>query len=119
MGAGILSQVPVINESHAKHFTLQDNNNAGLVGSARARGVIPHIRMCLLHFENTFGESHSSEYCLDAMLSLVLLIARSAKPDTDRLARLTGAMRDPCPAKDGLAPDHALGCQAASVRRAG
>jgi len=119
MGAGILSQAPVINGSQAKYSALHGNDKAGLVGSARARGAIPHKRMRLLHFENTFGEAHTSEYCLDAMLSLVLLITRSARPDADRLARLSGAINDPCPAKDCPAPDHAAGRQAAFVRHAG
>jgi hypothetical protein len=48
--------------------------------------------MRLLHFENAFGVANNSEYCLDAMLSLVLLMARNARPDADRLARLTGSV---------------------------
>ena len=119
MGVGILSHVPVISESHAKHSAPHGKNNAGLAGSAYARGTIPHIRMRLLHYENTFGEAHTSEYCLDAMLNLVLCITRSAKPDADRLARLTGATNAPCPTKDSLASDHAVACQAASVRHTG
>jgi len=119
MGVGILSQVPVISGSQAKLSAPHGNGNPSLAGSAHARGAIPSIRMRLLHLENSFGEAHSSGYCLDAMLSLVVLITRSARADADRLARLTGAIRDPSLAKDGLVPDHAIGCQAASVRRAG
>ena len=118
MGAGILSQVPVISESHAKLSAPHGNDNPGLAGSAHARGAIPSIRMRLLHLENSCGEVYSSEYCLDAMLSLVVLITRSAKADADRLARLTGAIHLP-PAGDGLVPDQAIGGQAAPVRRAG
>ena len=58
-------------------------------------GILPNarIRMRLLHFENAFGAAYNSEYCLDAMLSLVLLMARNARPNADRLTRLIGPAR--------------------------
>jgi len=90
MGASILTQVPISSESQEKNSAPDSSDNAGPACQARAKSTIPSIRMRLLHFENTFGETYHSEYCLDAMLNLVLLMTRSSKPDADRLARLTG-----------------------------
>jgi hypothetical protein len=72
--------------------------------------------MRLLHFENAFGDAYASEYCLDAMLSLVLLMSRHSKPDADRLERLTGTANTASPAAKGLAGEAAA---FAAVQRAG
>ena len=119
MGAGILSQAPVNKRARAKYSASRGNGNVCLAGSACARGAIPSIRMRLLHLENAFGEVCTSEYCLDAMSSLVLLITRSARLDADRVARLTGGIHDSGPAQEGLVPEPAAGCQGTSVQRAG
>ena len=81
MGTGILAQVPVITQSHSKYSASHGNNMACLIGRERTMVAIPNARMRLLHFENTFGEAHASEYCLDAMLSFVQIMTRSSKPD--------------------------------------
>ena len=87
MGVGILTQTPIADKAQEKYSA---PHGIAPAGQARPRSAIPNIRMRLLHFENTFGETYDSEYCLDAMLSLVLLMTRSSRPDADRLARLTG-----------------------------
>jgi len=116
MGIGILSEVQSqsIGGIYGRHFATHGNGHTGLVHGARAGGMIPKARMRLLHFENTFGKTYDSEYCLDAMLSLVLIMARSARPDADRLARLIGATSAAAyPEKNNASPD-----SAAAVREA-
>jgi hypothetical protein len=117
MGADILQKFPGISGSHAAHSAPRDSDHAGLVRGLRAGGAIPSDRMRLLHFENAFGDVYASEYCLDAMLSLVLLVMRSSRLDADRLARLTERPDAACPAEDCLAahmrgrPDRRLECR--------
>jgi hypothetical protein len=109
----------VIDGSYAEDSAPYDNNHAALVSVRRARGAMS-VRMQLLHFENIFGDVRVSEYCSDAMLSLVLLMARGAKHDADRLARLTGATDAAYPAaKDGFCPGAAAGRDVAAVRPTG
>ena len=74
--------------------------------------------MRLLHFENTFGDTYASEYSLDAMLSLVLLMTRSSRPDADRLTRLTATASAPLPAAT-FARHDTSGSDAAPARHAG
>jgi len=83
MGNGVLSEFPHGNGTYARH------HDKGRV-ETRLRGAIPNARMRLLHFENIFGDTYASDYCLAAMSSLVLIMARSANPDADRLDRLAG-----------------------------
>ena len=83
MGNGTLPECPHSSGTHAR-------NHGGGHGNTRLRGVIPNARMRLLHFENIFGDTYASDYCLDSMSSLVLIMARSARPDTGRLERLAG-----------------------------
>ena len=97
MGADILQQFPVLSGSHEVHSIPHGGKHPGSVGGLRAEGAIPSERMRLLHFENTFGDVYASEYCLDAMISLVLLVMRSAKLDAARLARLTARPDAACP----------------------
>ena len=111
MDVGSISQAPDLNEMHAEHSTPHGNENAGLAGDAA-----PSVRMRLLHVENSFGELRVSEYCLEAMLSLVLFVARSARPDQDELERPASEAGAACPANDALFPDSAAGYQAATDR---
>ena len=119
MAASTLAQAPVSKRSCAKKPTSHGNGSVGLPGSAHARGTIPSIRMRLLHLENALGAADRSEYSLDAMVSLVLLIARSAGLKADRVARLISGKHDPCPTLEGFVPAPAVGRQAASVQCAG
>ena len=102
MGADILQQFPVIRGLHTAYSAPLGNDCPGSARGLRARGVIPSDRMRLLHFENAFGDVYASEYCLDAMLSLVLLVMRSTRLDADRLERLTAVSDAACPADDGF-----------------
>ena len=116
MGADILQQLPVIRGSHAAYSAAYGNDRPVSACGFRTGGAIPSDRMRLLHFENTFGDVYASEYCLDAMLSLVLLVMRSTRLDADRLKRLTGMPDAACSADDGLParvpdrPEHRLEC---------
>jgi len=83
MGNGALQEFPHSSGSYARH------HGKGRV-ETRLSGAIPNARMRLLHFENIFGDTYASDYCLAAMSSLVLIMARSAGPDADRLDRLAG-----------------------------
>ncbi|MDR2696373.1 MAG: hypothetical protein LBC79_08360 [Deltaproteobacteria bacterium] len=103
MGADILQQLPLISGSRVAHSAPHDSGRPGAARGFRAAGAIPSDRMRLLHFENAFGDVYASEYCLDAMLSLMLLVIRSARLDADRLARLTEMPDNACPAADCLA----------------
>jgi len=107
MGTVILSEDHSIGGSHERDSAAHGNGDTGLVRGMRAEGANLKSRMRLLHFENAFGQAHASEYCLDAMLSLVLLMVRNARPDADRLARLTGAASAAYPAERGISPDSA------------
>ena len=82
-------QLALAAESFAAYLAPHGNDHAGLAQEVRSGGTIPSKRMRLLHFENTFGDVYTSEYCHESMLSLVLLMTKNAKPDTDRLERLT------------------------------
>ena len=90
MGVDITRQFAGANEPHTGRVVSHSGGRAGYIPTVRAGCAIPNVRMRLLHFENAFGDAYASEYCLDAMLSLVLIVARSARPDADRLERLTG-----------------------------
>ena len=119
MSTGILPEFSVIGGSYAGHSAQPSKEHTDFSRKTRASGVIPNARMQLLHFENAFGDVSASEYCLDAMLSLVLLMGRNSRPDADRLARLTGTANIACPPRDNLTPDAEAGCKAASIRHAG
>ena len=122
MSTGILSEFPVIDGSYAGHSAQHSKEHADFSRKTRASGVIPNTRntrMQLLHFENAFGDVRVSEYCMDAMLSLVLLMGRNSRADADRLARLTGTANTAYPPEDSLVPDAEADCEAASVRRVG
>ena len=119
MVASTLAQAPVSKRSRAEKTTSHGNGSVGLPGSAHARGTIPSIRMRLLHLENALGAADRSEYSLDAMVSLVLLIARSASLKMDRMARHISGIHVPCPVQGGLVPAPATVRQAVSVQRAG
>jgi len=56
-------------------------------GLARAHKMA-NARFRILHYENAFGDTYTSEYCLDGMSSLVLTIVRNSKFDEARLARI-------------------------------
>ena len=100
MGTGTLPEFPhTLGGSSAKQSAPHGNGHVGLTPGTRTRGAIPGNRMRLLHYENAFGDVYASEYCLDAMISLTLFMAKSARPDTDRLARLTGAAAAAPPAE--------------------
>jgi hypothetical protein len=105
MGIGILQEFPLIDGSHARHAVPHSNGHAGLSRETRARGALPNPRMRLLHFENTFGDVRVSEYCLDAMVSLVLLMTRNTKADAAKLARLTETASAMHPAENGFSRD--------------
>ena len=104
MATGILSEFALISGLHAKHPAPHGNDPADLGHATLAGGAIPRIRMQLLHFENAFGDVCTSEYCLDAMLSLVLLMMRSSRHDAARVERLTEAANAPYPADCDMAP---------------
>ena len=91
MGMGTALPVrPHSGGTYGSRVVTRDDRQADFTYTACLGGAIPSARMRLLHFENTFGDVYASEYCLDAMLSLVLIVARSARADVDRLERLTG-----------------------------
>ena len=106
MGIGILSEVQNIGGPCGRDSAAQGNDptRTDRFHGMRAQGSAAQARMRLLHFENAFGEAHASEYCLDAMLSLVVLMVRNARPDADKLARLTGAASAAYPAERGVSP---------------
>ena len=119
MGTGILPEFPNTDRAHTSHSAPHGNKQAGLVRDGiKAQAAAPRGRMRILHFENTFGEVQSSEYCLDAMLSLVLLMARNSKPDANRLARLTGAARATHSLEDSFILVGAAIREAATLQRA-
>ena len=99
MGIGTLPVFPHSNGTCGRRFVTRDDRQASIC-TACPGGAIPSARMRLLHFENTFGDVYASEYCLDAMTSLVLLVARSARSDADRLERLTGMAGATRPAEE-------------------
>jgi len=101
MGTGILSEFPDTSGSYATYPALHGDDPVQPVHAPHAGGGIPKIRMRILHFENTFGDVCTSEYCLDAMLSLVLLMTRSTRHNAARLERLTEAAH---PADYGALP---------------
>ena len=104
MYTGTMPEFPVSVGSYARPSAQQDNDHTDLVRGKRTEGTMS-ARMRFLHFENTFGEAHASEYCLDAMLSLVLLMMRNSKLDADRMARLAGLESAAHLGEDGLALD--------------
>ena len=112
MGVGILPEIQSSCEDYEGHSVTHGNEHSGLVYEMRAESTGPKVRLRLLHFENTFGVVHASEYCQDAMLSLVLLMVRNARPDADRLARLTGTASVPYPTENSFSPDSAAGREA-------
>jgi hypothetical protein len=93
MDTSIVPDFPAIDTVAEWHCAPQDDTHLKHNGKIHARSGIPKSRMRLLHFVNVFGGYDGSEYCRDAMLSLVLLMAKSSNPDADRLARLTGTTR--------------------------
>jgi len=116
MGTGILQDFALIGESYTGHCAPCDKNHTAFTHKKSAKVAIASARMRLLHFENTFGEAHASEYCLAAMLCHVLIMVRSSRPDVNKLARLIGTADAAYPAKDKLIPDNTT---VAPVRRAG
>jgi hypothetical protein len=91
MGMGTALPVfPHSGGTYGSRVVTHDDRQAGFTHTARPGCTIPSARMRLLHFENTFGDVYASEYCLDAMISLVLIVARSARSDAGRLERLIG-----------------------------
>ena len=91
MGMGTALPVrPHSDGTYGRRVVTRNDRQAGFTHTAGLGCAIPNARMRLLHFENTFGDVYTSEYCLDAMLSLVLIVARSARSDADRLERLIG-----------------------------
>jgi len=85
----VIAAAPVIDAAYAKYSSPHGNKHAEPVYGLRHKGVTPSARMRFLHFENTFGEAHTSEYCLDAMVSLVLIMTRNTRPNAARITRLT------------------------------
>ena len=107
--------------SNPGRYALQGNNFTDFVLETPVRGVIPNALMQLLHFENTFGDTYSSEYCLAAMLNQVLTKTRNPGPDTGRPAHLAETADAACqPAEKNARPDGAACCKVAEgLQRAG
>jgi len=100
MGTGPQPGFPHMSELYARHSAPHGNGHAGLTSGRRTGSVMrKRMRMRLLHFENAFGDAYASEYCLDAMISLVLTMARSARSDADRLERLAGTAAEAAPVR--------------------
>ena len=89
MGTGILSELTDICGVYTGHSASQGNSCTGFTRQTGTRDAGPNARIRILHFENAFGNVHTAEYCLDSMINLVLIMVRSARPDADKLARLT------------------------------
>jgi len=119
MGVSILPEVQKSDGSYKEHFAAHGGRRTDFVHGGRAGGATSNARMRLLHFENTFGSTHVSEYCLDAMLNLVLIMARNARPNAERLARLTGTASAAYPAGADCPHGVSVSCEEAHVRRAG
>ena len=115
MGTGIPQKFSPIRRSYTGHDALHGNDRTDLEHEPPAKVAVSNARMRLLHFENAFGEAHASEYCLAAMLCLVLIMVRNSRPDATRLARLIATADAACPAKDKLCQDNAT---VAPTRRA-
>ena len=119
MAGGVPPELRTIGGPYGRHSVTLDGKDPGFVHAKRVAGALPNARMRLLHFENAFGAAYASEYCQDAMLSFVLLMARNARLNADRLARLTGATSAEHPAEGKFFPGAAAVCEAAHVLRAG
>lgn len=91
MDNGVLPEVQHTGDPGKNFPPAQNAGHTQRSHAAHAGATRSDARMRFLHFENTFGATHASEYCMDAMLSLVLFMVRNARPDAARLARLTGA----------------------------